>query len=171
MFCVREEPVLFLRMDNDFIPFTPRAKENLKENLHNLHTGVKVEDLEVSIRKEVIFQSYIKACCIWDLLEIYFPTFITDNSWTYELLFNNHLKLQQTFKKASDDPSSELWLPTPCGHVIVFLVLQAVGSHLQPNCSHVPTICDFCFAIFCQKMAKTSNLWLCWIHLTTVWLV
>ncbi|ETE67025.1 Paladin, partial [Ophiophagus hannah] len=53
VFCVREEPVLFLHMDNDFIPYTPRAKENLKENLHNLHRGVKVEDLEVSIRKEI----------------------------------------------------------------------------------------------------------------------
>ncbi|KAG8135321.1 hypothetical protein E2320_008348, partial [Naja naja] len=53
VFCVREEPVLFLRMDNDFIPYTPRAKENLKDNLHNLHRGVRVEDLEVSIRKEI----------------------------------------------------------------------------------------------------------------------
>ncbi|XP_026569321.1 paladin isoform X1 [Pseudonaja textilis] len=53
VFCIREEPILFLRMDNDFIPYTPRAKENLKENLHNLHRGVKVEDLEVSIRKEI----------------------------------------------------------------------------------------------------------------------
>nr|XP_020638778.1 paladin [Pogona vitticeps]XP_020638780.1 paladin [Pogona vitticeps]XP_020638781.1 paladin [Pogona vitticeps]XP_020638782.1 paladin [Pogona vitticeps]XP_020638783.1 paladin [Pogona vitticeps] len=53
IFCVREEPVLFLRMDNDFLPYTPRGKENLHENLHNLQKDVKVETLELSIRKEI----------------------------------------------------------------------------------------------------------------------
>nr|XP_028585398.1 paladin isoform X1 [Podarcis muralis]XP_028585399.1 paladin isoform X1 [Podarcis muralis]XP_028585400.1 paladin isoform X1 [Podarcis muralis] len=53
VFCVREEPVLFLHVDNDFMPYTPRGKENLHENLHNLHRGVKVENLELSIRKEI----------------------------------------------------------------------------------------------------------------------
>ncbi|XP_053162853.1 paladin isoform X2 [Hemicordylus capensis] len=53
VFCVREEPVLFLRMDNDFVPYTPRGKENLHENLHSLQRGVKVENLELAIRKEI----------------------------------------------------------------------------------------------------------------------
>lgn len=52
-FCVREEPVVFLRVDNDFIPYTPRRKENLHENLHNLARDVKVEQLELTIRKEL----------------------------------------------------------------------------------------------------------------------
>nr|XP_016847680.1 PREDICTED: paladin isoform X1 [Anolis carolinensis] len=53
MFCVREEPVLFLPLDNDFMSYTPRGKENLHENLHSLQRGVKVENLELSIRKEI----------------------------------------------------------------------------------------------------------------------
>lgn len=53
-FCVREEPVLFLRVESDFVPYTPRGKENLHENLHSLRRGLRVEDLELTIRKEVI---------------------------------------------------------------------------------------------------------------------
>uniref|UniRef100_A0A8C2TD83 Phosphatase domain containing paladin 1 n=1 Tax=Coturnix japonica TaxID=93934 RepID=A0A8C2TD83_COTJA len=52
-FCVREEPVLFLRVENDFVPYTPRGKENLHENLHGLQRGLCVEDLELTIRKEI----------------------------------------------------------------------------------------------------------------------
>uniref|UniRef100_A0A8C3S9I8 Phosphatase domain containing paladin 1 n=1 Tax=Chelydra serpentina TaxID=8475 RepID=A0A8C3S9I8_CHESE len=52
-FCVREEPVLFLRMENDFVPYTPRGKENLHENLHSLQRGVKVDNMELAIRKEI----------------------------------------------------------------------------------------------------------------------
>ncbi|CAM4593654.1 paladin isoform X1 [Caretta caretta] len=52
-FCVREEPVLFLRMENDFVPYTPRGKENLHENLHSLPRGVKVDNMELAIRKEI----------------------------------------------------------------------------------------------------------------------
>ncbi|XP_075072698.1 paladin isoform X1 [Mixophyes fleayi] len=52
-FCVREEPVLFLRLENDFVPYTPRRKENLHENLHDLEKGLRVENLELSIRKEL----------------------------------------------------------------------------------------------------------------------
>ncbi|KAM4636226.1 paladin isoform 2-T2 [Discoglossus pictus] len=52
-FCVREEPVLFLRLDNDFVPYTPRKKENLHENLHHLGKSVRVENLEIAIRKEL----------------------------------------------------------------------------------------------------------------------
>ncbi|XP_073541835.1 paladin isoform X1 [Phyllobates terribilis] len=51
--CVREEPVVFLRLESDFVPYTPRRKENLHENLHNLEKGLKVENLELSIRKEL----------------------------------------------------------------------------------------------------------------------
>uniref|UniRef100_A0A8C6TJM6 Phosphatase domain containing paladin 1a n=1 Tax=Neogobius melanostomus TaxID=47308 RepID=A0A8C6TJM6_9GOBI len=50
--CVREEPVLFLHKDDDFVPYTPRKKENLHENLHGLQ-GETVEGLEIIIRKEL----------------------------------------------------------------------------------------------------------------------
>ncbi|XP_066478357.1 paladin isoform X2 [Tiliqua scincoides] len=53
VFCVREEPVLFLRVDDDFVPYTPRGKENLHENLHSLQRGARVENLELAIRKEM----------------------------------------------------------------------------------------------------------------------
>lgn len=52
-FCVREEPVVFLKLEGDFVPYTPRSKENLHENLHNLEKGIRVENLELAIRKEV----------------------------------------------------------------------------------------------------------------------
>ncbi|XP_062436782.1 paladin isoform X3 [Rhea pennata] len=52
-FCVREEPVVFLRAESDFVPYTPRGKENLHENLHSLQRGVKAEKLELAIRKEL----------------------------------------------------------------------------------------------------------------------
>ncbi|NWJ12231.1 PALD protein, partial [Crypturellus undulatus] len=52
-FCVREEPVVFLRVESDFVPYTPRGKENLHENLHSLQRGVRVENLELAIRKEL----------------------------------------------------------------------------------------------------------------------
>ncbi|XP_057593581.1 paladin isoform X2 [Hippopotamus amphibius kiboko] len=53
IFCVREEPVLFLRADEDFMPYTPRDKQNLHENLQGLGPGVQVERLELAIRKEI----------------------------------------------------------------------------------------------------------------------
>lgn len=52
-FCVREEPVVFLRLEGDFVSYTPRAKENLHENLQCLQRGVRAESLELAIRKEV----------------------------------------------------------------------------------------------------------------------
>ncbi|KAG7492755.1 hypothetical protein MATL_G00018120 [Megalops atlanticus] len=52
-FCVREEPVVFLHLENDFVPYTPRKKENLHENLHQLEKEIKVEALELTIRKEL----------------------------------------------------------------------------------------------------------------------
>lgn len=52
-FCVREEPVLFLHKDGDFVPYTPRRKENLHENLHGLQKEELREGLELTIRKEV----------------------------------------------------------------------------------------------------------------------
>ncbi|XP_044539260.1 paladin-like, partial [Gracilinanus agilis] len=52
-FCVREEPVLFLRMDDDFVSYTPRDKQNLRENLHGFSPEVQVESLELAIRKEI----------------------------------------------------------------------------------------------------------------------
>ncbi|XP_036121219.1 paladin [Molossus molossus] len=53
VFCVREEPVLFLRAGEDFVPYTPRDKQSLHENLQGLGPGVQVESLELAIRKEI----------------------------------------------------------------------------------------------------------------------
>ncbi|XP_058399242.1 paladin [Diceros bicornis minor] len=53
IFCVREEPVLFLRDGEDFMPYTPREKQNLQENLQGLGPGVQAESLELAIRKEI----------------------------------------------------------------------------------------------------------------------
>lgn len=52
-FCVREEPVLFLRADEDAVSYTPRDKHKLQENLHSLGAGVPVESTELAIRKEI----------------------------------------------------------------------------------------------------------------------
>ncbi|CAM4712469.1 unnamed protein product [Leuciscus chuanchicus] len=51
--CLREEPVVFLRLESDFFPYTPRRKENLHENLHDLGRGLSSEDLELTIRREL----------------------------------------------------------------------------------------------------------------------
>uniref|UniRef100_A0A8C1D7U7 Paladin n=2 Tax=Cyprinus carpio carpio TaxID=630221 RepID=A0A8C1D7U7_CYPCA len=51
--CVREEPVVFFRSDGDFIPYTPRGRENLHENLHDLDRELSAEQIELSIRKEL----------------------------------------------------------------------------------------------------------------------
>lgn len=53
IFCVREEPVLFLRADEDFVSYTPRDKQSLHENLQALNSGIGAESLELAIRKEV----------------------------------------------------------------------------------------------------------------------
>ncbi|NXJ85676.1 PALD protein, partial [Trogon melanurus] len=52
-FCLREEPVVFLRLEGDFVSYTPRGKENLHENLQSLQRGLRAESLEVAIRKEI----------------------------------------------------------------------------------------------------------------------
>ncbi|XP_053927693.1 paladin [Cuculus canorus] len=52
-FCVREEPVIFLRLEGDFVSYTPRGKENLHENLQRLQRGLRAESLELAIRKEI----------------------------------------------------------------------------------------------------------------------
>ncbi|ROL49615.1 Paladin [Anabarilius grahami] len=51
--CVREEPVVFFRSDGDFIPYTPRRRENLHENLHDLDRELSAEQIELSIQKEL----------------------------------------------------------------------------------------------------------------------
>ncbi|KAH0516872.1 Paladin [Microtus ochrogaster] len=53
IFCVREEPVLFLRAEEDFVSYTPRDKESLHENLRGPGPGIKAESLELAIRKEI----------------------------------------------------------------------------------------------------------------------
>ncbi|KAJ8406780.1 hypothetical protein AAFF_G00296960 [Aldrovandia affinis] len=52
-FCVREEPVVFIHLESDFVPYTPRRKENLHENLNGLEKGLTAETLELTIRKEL----------------------------------------------------------------------------------------------------------------------
>uniref|UniRef100_A0A673GZH2 Paladin-like n=1 Tax=Sinocyclocheilus rhinocerous TaxID=307959 RepID=A0A673GZH2_9TELE len=52
-FCLREEPIVFLRLEGDFLPYTPRRKENLHENLHDLGRDARSENLELTIRKEL----------------------------------------------------------------------------------------------------------------------
>ncbi|KAA0718042.1 Paladin [Triplophysa tibetana] len=51
--CVREEPVVFFHLDEDFIPYTPRRRENLHENLHDLDKGLSAVQMELSIQKEL----------------------------------------------------------------------------------------------------------------------
>ncbi|KAI2657882.1 Paladin [Labeo rohita] len=51
--CLREEPVVFFHSDGDFIPYTPRGRENLHENLHDLDRELSSEQIELSIRKEL----------------------------------------------------------------------------------------------------------------------
>ncbi|XP_053438729.1 paladin isoform X2 [Nycticebus coucang] len=53
VFCVRGEPVLFLRANEDFVSYTPRDKQSLHENLRGLGPGVQAESLELAIRKEI----------------------------------------------------------------------------------------------------------------------
>lgn len=45
--------MLFLRAKEDFVSYTPRDKESLHENLRDPGPGVKAENLELAIRKEV----------------------------------------------------------------------------------------------------------------------
>lgn len=45
--------MVFLRLEGDFVSYTPRDKENLHENLQRLQRGVRAESLELAIRKEV----------------------------------------------------------------------------------------------------------------------
>ncbi|XP_045147620.1 paladin [Echinops telfairi] len=51
--CVREEPVLFLRTSEDFMPYTPRDKRDLQANLQALGPGLRAENMELAIRKEI----------------------------------------------------------------------------------------------------------------------
>ena len=45
--------MVFLHKEDNFVPYTPRRKENLHENLHGLEKEELVESLELTIRKEV----------------------------------------------------------------------------------------------------------------------
>ena len=67
-FCVREEPVVFLHKDDDFVPYTPRRKENLHENLHSLEKEVLVESLELIVRKEVTKVHLLTICTCFCLV-------------------------------------------------------------------------------------------------------
>lgn len=63
-FCVREEPVVFLHKGDDFVPYTPRRKENLHENLHGLEKEELVENLELTVRKEVRNTHLLSICIL-----------------------------------------------------------------------------------------------------------
>ena len=45
--------MVFLRAEEDFVSYTPRDKESLHENLRDPSPGVKAENLELAIQKEV----------------------------------------------------------------------------------------------------------------------
>ncbi|NWS60530.1 PALD protein, partial [Chunga burmeisteri] len=49
-FCVREEPEKKLRLEGDFVSYTPRKKKNLHENLQR---GLRAEKKKLAIRKEI----------------------------------------------------------------------------------------------------------------------
>lgn len=54
-FNLREEPVIFLSLNHDYVPYSPRDPGSLKGNIANL--GVKPEELadtEIKMREEVI---------------------------------------------------------------------------------------------------------------------
>ncbi|XP_059501011.1 paladin-like [Stegostoma tigrinum] len=53
-FNVREEPIILFHQDDDFIPYTPRDRNNLQENLHNLTPRNQVDELELVIKKELL---------------------------------------------------------------------------------------------------------------------
>uniref|UniRef100_A0A8C4WU20 Phosphatase domain containing paladin 1b n=1 Tax=Eptatretus burgeri TaxID=7764 RepID=A0A8C4WU20_EPTBU len=59
-FCLREEPVLFLRQGDDFIPYSPRDPENLHENLCGLFPRVSPNKLEPVIQRELLELSLLK---------------------------------------------------------------------------------------------------------------
>lgn len=56
--------MVFLHKDGDFVPYTPRRKENLHENLHGLEKEMPVESLELTIRKEVT-NTHVVAISVW----------------------------------------------------------------------------------------------------------
>lgn len=61
-FNLREEPVIFVGLNHDFVPYSPRDPSSLKGNIAN--HGVKPEELaetELKIREEVhaLFYSHI----------------------------------------------------------------------------------------------------------------
>lgn len=55
--------MVFLHKDDDFLPYTPRRKQNLHENVHGLGKEELVESLELTVRKEVM--KLEKAECFW----------------------------------------------------------------------------------------------------------
>ncbi|XP_033644456.1 paladin-like [Asterias rubens] len=53
--CIREEPVVFLRKNDDFVSYTPRLKESLCENINtSMMTTEDITNVEVSLRKEIV---------------------------------------------------------------------------------------------------------------------
>uniref|UniRef100_UPI00358E5E70 paladin n=1 Tax=Myxine glutinosa TaxID=7769 RepID=UPI00358E5E70 len=59
-FCLREEPVLFLRQGDDFIPYSPRDPENLHENLCGRFPRLSPNKLEPVIQRELLEMSLLK---------------------------------------------------------------------------------------------------------------
>lgn len=51
---IRAEPVLFVLRGEDFVPYSPRERDHLRENVYIARsTGDCISDQEVIIRKEV----------------------------------------------------------------------------------------------------------------------
>ena len=59
-FNLREEPVIFVGLNHDFVPYSPRDPTSLKGNIAN--HGVKPEELaetELKIREEVNLSTFV----------------------------------------------------------------------------------------------------------------
>ncbi|XP_022101422.1 paladin-like [Acanthaster planci] len=53
--CIREEPVLFLKRNEDFVSYTPREREKLCENIYTrIATSLGISNNEVALRKEIL---------------------------------------------------------------------------------------------------------------------
>lgn len=73
-FNLREEPVIFVGLNHDFVPYSPRDPTSLKGNIAN--HGVKPEELaetELKIREEVNY-SY----CVCEKLELVDEVLLND---------------------------------------------------------------------------------------------
>lgn len=54
MFCVRDEPVLFLHRENDFVPYSTRTLETIHDSASpQFKSAEQIDDHEAALQKEV----------------------------------------------------------------------------------------------------------------------